>query len=142
MGEVAPGVEAMRQKLLEEFAETVFQDRTGGNPPIQGLHREAVIILKTRGSTGKTRHVSNAQRKENGLGRPVNQIPKGKKTSQSTLKNQSVTTQGVGSVTAGSQIKFLSENFPVTILLWGWGVFSYPTLEPLALNSVSHPSGW
>ncbi len=42
----SPGVEAMRQKLLEDFEGTVFQDRTGGNPPIRGLHGEAVIILK------------------------------------------------------------------------------------------------
>jgi hypothetical protein len=42
----SPGVEAIRQKLLEDFAGTVFQDRTGGNPPIRGPHGEAVIILK------------------------------------------------------------------------------------------------
>ena len=42
----SPGVESMRQKLLEDFAGTVFQDRTGGNPPIRGPHGEAVIILK------------------------------------------------------------------------------------------------
>jgi hypothetical protein len=42
----SPGVETTRQQLLEEFAGTVFQDRTGGNPPIWGPHGEAVIILK------------------------------------------------------------------------------------------------
>ncbi len=42
----SPEVEALRQKLLEDFAGTVFQDRTGGNPPIRGPHGEAVIILK------------------------------------------------------------------------------------------------
>ncbi len=42
----SPGVEAMRQQLLEDFAGTVFQDRTGGDPPIRGPHGEAVIILK------------------------------------------------------------------------------------------------
>ena len=36
----------MRQKLLEDFAGTVFQDRTGGNPPIRGPHGEEVMILK------------------------------------------------------------------------------------------------
>ncbi len=42
------GVEAIRQQLLEDFAGTVFQDRTGGNPPIRSPHGEAVIILKPR----------------------------------------------------------------------------------------------
>ncbi len=42
----SPGVETMRQKLLEDFAGTVFQDRTGGNPSIRGPHGEAVIVLK------------------------------------------------------------------------------------------------
>ncbi len=42
----SPGVETMRQKLLEDFAGTVFQDLTGGNPPILGPHGEAVVILK------------------------------------------------------------------------------------------------
>ncbi len=40
------GVEAMRQQLLDDFAGIVFQDRTGGSPPIRGPHGEAIIILK------------------------------------------------------------------------------------------------
>jgi hypothetical protein len=36
----------MRQQLLEDFAGTVFQYLTVGNPQIRGPHGEAVIILK------------------------------------------------------------------------------------------------
>jgi hypothetical protein len=42
----------MRQKLLEDFAGTVFQDRTGGNPPIRGPHGVAVNP-QTRSSARK-----------------------------------------------------------------------------------------
>ena len=42
----SPEVDAIRQKLLEDYAGSVFQDRTGGNPPIRGPHGEAEIILK------------------------------------------------------------------------------------------------
>ncbi len=39
-------VEAMRQKLLEYFACTVFQDQTGVNLPIQCQYVETIIIFK------------------------------------------------------------------------------------------------
>jgi hypothetical protein len=38
-------VDAIRQKLLEDYSGSVFQDRTGGNPQIQRPHGEAEIIL-------------------------------------------------------------------------------------------------
>jgi hypothetical protein len=42
----SPEVDAIRQKLLEDYAGSVFQDRTGGNPPIRGPHGEAEILVK------------------------------------------------------------------------------------------------
>ncbi len=42
----SPDVDAIRQKLLEDYAGSVFQDRTGGNTPIRGPHGETEIILK------------------------------------------------------------------------------------------------
>ncbi len=38
--------DAIRQKLLEDYAGSVFQDRTGGNPPIRGPPDDVQIILK------------------------------------------------------------------------------------------------
>ncbi len=42
----SPDVDAIRQKLLEGYAGSVFQDRTGGNPPIRGPHGEADVPKK------------------------------------------------------------------------------------------------
>ncbi len=39
-------MDATRQKLLEDYAGSVFEDRTRGNHPIRGPHGGAEIILK------------------------------------------------------------------------------------------------
>jgi len=43
---VTPGVEERRQRLLAEFADTVFSGKMTGDPPVRGPHGEAEIILK------------------------------------------------------------------------------------------------
>ena len=40
-----PDVEERRQRLLSEFADTVFSGKITGDPPIRGPHEEAEIIL-------------------------------------------------------------------------------------------------
>jgi hypothetical protein len=41
-----PDVEERRQRLLSEFAETVFSGKITGDPPVRGPHGEAEVILK------------------------------------------------------------------------------------------------
>ncbi len=64
----------MRQKILEDFAGTVFQDRTGGNPLIRGPHVEAVIILKPGAVSVKQRLFQIHGERKVAWGKLVDQI--------------------------------------------------------------------
>lgn len=51
--------EFIRATLLKEYAGTVFEDHTGGDPKIQGPYGEAEIIIKPNAKPVKAKNVSN-----------------------------------------------------------------------------------